>query len=51
LGEKVSATPAALELIAQIVAAMFSLDNGREVRFLTRSRICSSDQGAQQSSA
>jgi hypothetical protein len=30
---------------------MFSLDNGREVRFLTRSRICSPDRGPLQSSS
>jgi uncharacterized protein (DUF779 family) len=48
---KVSAAPAALALLAEIVAehgpvmfhqsgGMFSLDNGRERRFLTRSRVC-----------
>ena len=37
------------DLIIDVVpgrGGMFSLDNGREVRFLTRSQICSSDQGA-----
>jgi uncharacterized protein (DUF779 family) len=37
------------DLIIDVVpgrGGMFSLDNGREVRFLTRSRICSSEPGA-----
>ncbi len=34
------------DLIIDVVpgrGGMFSLDNGREVRFLTRSRVCASD--------
>ena len=41
------------DLIIDVVpgrGGMFSLDNGREVRFLTRSRVCSSIQGAAPSS-
>jgi acetyl-CoA synthetase len=41
------------DLIIDVVpdrGGMFSLDNGREVRFLTRSRICSPDGGPLQSS-
>ena len=40
------------DLIIDVVpgrGGMFSLDNGREVRFLTRSRICSQDRGPLQS--
>jgi uncharacterized protein len=42
------------DLIIDVVSGrggMFSLDNGREVRFLTRSRICSRDRGPLQSSS
>ncbi len=42
------------DLIIDVVpgrGGMFSLDNGREVRFLTRSRICASGQGTRRSSA
>src|SRR6516225_7975438 len=41
------------DLIIDVVpgrGGMFSLDNGREVRFLTRSRICSVDRATRSSS-
>jgi uncharacterized protein (DUF779 family) len=41
------------DLIIDVIAGrggMFSLDNGREVRFLTRSRICSADHATRSSS-
>jgi uncharacterized protein len=42
------------DLIIDVVhgrGGMFSLDNGREVRFLTRSRVCSPDRGTPGSSS